>query len=158
MFVSGPSFSGKTDFIVNIISQAEELFDEAPTDTWWYYGTRTAKHDELVAKGFKMSPTLPTDFSKVPRHSFIVLDDMMETAKDSQVVTRLFTQQAHHGNYFIIYSTQNLFQQSREARTRSLNSQYMALFKNRAILGKCRCWVNKCIPPRHIIWKIFLKM
>src|SRR5277367_777713 len=130
MFVSGPSSSGKTDFILQIIKNAKDLFDHPPESVYWYYGTKTDKHAELLENNFHVSDTMPKNFATIPEKSFIVLDDMMESAKDSQVVTRLFTQQAHHRKYFVIYSTQNMFYQSREARTRSLNCQYMVLFKN----------------------------
>jgi hypothetical protein len=59
----------------------------------------------------------------------IVLDDLMEETKKCAAVTALFTKAAHHRPYFIINILQNLFFQSKEQRTRHLNSQYMVLFK-----------------------------
>src|SRR5271163_3797583 len=148
LFVSGPSSSGKTIFILNIIGYAEEIFDTPPTSTYWYYGAKTDKHDELLERGFKLFDTLPTNFDKIPPRSFIVLDDMMETAKNSHVVTSLFTRYAHHAKFFVIYSTQNLFHQSREARTRSLNSQYMTLFKNPREVGKIKILAAQMYPQK----------
>src|SRR5271163_1176138 len=148
MFVAGPSSSGKTMFIVNLIGYAEEMFDTPPTATYWYYGAKTAMHDELLERGFKLFDTVPTNFDKIPPRSFIVLDDMMETAKTSQVVTSLFTRYAHHANFFVIFSTQNLFHQSREARTRSLNSQYMVLFKNPRDMGQIKILAAQMYPHK----------
>ncbi len=59
-----------------------------------------------------------------------ILDDLMtECSKDPQV-TKLFTQGSHHRNLSVIYIVQNLFYQSKESRTISLNCHYITLFKN----------------------------
>ena len=58
------------------------------------------------------------------------LDDLMqECGKDPQI-TKLFTQGSHHRNLSVIYIVQNLFHQSKESRTISLNCHYIVLFKN----------------------------
>ena len=55
----------------------------------------------------------------------------MEEAKDTAIVTSIFTKLAHYKPYFVIFTMQNLFFQSREARNRTLNVQYMIIFKAR---------------------------
>ena len=57
-----------------------------------------------------------------------VLDNMMDHL-DGEVAD-LFTRGSHHKNISIIAVTQNVFHQSRFQRTISLNTHYMALFKN----------------------------
>ena len=42
----------------------------------------------------------------------------------------MFTRSAHHKECFIIFLSQNLFSKGKEARTQSLNTTYMVLFKN----------------------------
>ena len=138
MLVCGPSSSGKTEFILQLINERDFLFDKEPSAVYWFHGTRTARHDDLIESDFILSDTIPSSFDKLYLDSIIVLDDMMETAKNMHAVTRLFTQLAHHRNYFVIFSTQNMFQKSAEARTRSLNSQYMVLFKNPRDMGQIK--------------------
>jgi len=54
----------------------------------------------------------------------------MNEAKDHAGVTALFTKLVHHRNLFVINITQNFFENSRDTRTRRLNTQYVAMFKN----------------------------
>src|SRR3977135_1781939 len=54
----------------------------------------------------------------------------MNEATHHPAVTIFFTKPVHHKNLFVINITQNFFLNSKEARTRRLNSQYVVLFKN----------------------------
>ena len=60
----------------------------------------------------------------------VVLDDLMAESSDSPIVTQLFTQIVHHRPCTVFCITQNLFLEGKETRTRSLNAQYLVLFKN----------------------------
>src|SRR5277367_2565104 len=73
---------------------------------------------------------LPEIFLDVPPNSVVVLDDLMNEAKDHAGVTAIFTKLVHHRNLFVINITQNFFENSRETRTRRLNTQYVVMFKN----------------------------
>ena len=50
--------------------------------------------------------------------------------KDHLGVTALFTKLVHHRKLFVINIKQNFFQNSKETRTRRLNTQYVVMFKN----------------------------
>src|SRR5438552_3780084 len=54
----------------------------------------------------------------------------MTEGKDHVSVTALFTKLVHHKKLFVINITQNFFTNSKETRTRRLNAQYVAIFKN----------------------------
>jgi hypothetical protein len=54
----------------------------------------------------------------------------MEECKDNPVIAIIFTKASHHMNLSVIFLSQNLFLQGRQTRTISLNSHYMAIFKN----------------------------
>ena len=75
---------------------------------------------------------VPDDFHFVENNSVVVLDDLMEEARQCSQVTALFTKVSHHKNVFVIYITQNFFNQSKEEITRRRNCQYIVLFKNPA--------------------------
>ena len=45
-------------------------------------------------------------------------------------VSNIFTKISHHRNVSVIFLTQNMYYKSKQARTMSLNTQYLVLFKN----------------------------
>jgi len=58
----------------------------------------------------------------------LILDDLMN--ETNQSVTDLFTKGSHHRDLSVVYIVQNLFNNGKEHRTISLNSHYIAVFKN----------------------------
>ena len=132
MIVSGPSSSGKTHFVLQVIDNCRILFDIESDKVFWCYGHRTRMHEALVRKNFNMIQGLPTNFDFVTPNSIVVLDDLMVAPAKEAKVTELFTQAAHYVPCFIIKTTQNMFPRGRESRNHTLNTQYLVLFKNPA--------------------------
>jgi hypothetical protein len=130
MIVSGPSSSGKTHFVLQLIDNARELFDTPPDKVFWCYGHHTEMHEAMGRKNFNMIQGLPRNFDFVTPNSLIMLDDLMAQSANDARVTELFTQAAHHVPCFIVKTTQNLFPKGKESRNHSLNTQYLVLFKN----------------------------
>src|SRR5271156_3301616 len=126
MVVSGPTMCGKSTFVHSLL-QDKSLFSNLPERVYWFYGQVT---DELKTKDNILREGLPDSFEDIPANSIIVLDDLMQEAKDSQGITNLFTKLVHHRNLFVKNITQNFFLRTNETRTRRLNSQYLVLFKN----------------------------
>src|SRR5271156_426478 len=151
MIVAGPSYSGKTWFILNFIAQSNKIFDIAPTSVFWIYKTETALHDAISQRNYNMIRGVPKNFDFIEANSIIVLDDLMLEAKKSEEVSNLFTQTAHHKPCFVIFVQQNLLYQSKESRTRHLNTQYLVLFKNPSTSYKL-CTCNACHTPNQRIF------
>ena len=128
MLVAGPIWSGKTSFVIRMLDSAHVIFDTVPSYVYWFYGQKTAQHDLLTKKNYIMHEGLPENFTFCEPNSVIVLDDLMEETKDSVAVTALYTKAAHHKPYFVINILQNLYFQSKQQRSRHLNTQYMVLF------------------------------
>ena len=127
MLVCGPTMSGKSTF-VHALLKDRRIFSKPPGLVYWFYGQAT---DALTSKqGYILKQGLPESFDYIPPNSVIVLDDLMNEAKDHAGVTNLFTKLVHHKNLFVINITQNFFLNSKETRTRRLNTQYIVLFKN----------------------------
>ena len=127
MLVCGPTMSGKSTFVHALLND-KRIFAKPPERVYWFHGQIT---DELKNKtGYFLKEGLPDSFEDIPPNSVIVLDDLMHEAKDHPGVTKLFTKLVHHKNLFVINITQNFFLNSKETRTRRLNTQYMVLFKN----------------------------
>ena len=130
MCVSGPSHSGKTHFILNLLDRRQEIFDCVPNRVYWCYGIyQHSLHRDLSTKGYIVKPGIISTADIQP-YDIIVLDDLLNESKNSQDVTAMFTKAAHHKPCFIIFIMQNLFPSGKEARTRSLNTHYYVIFKN----------------------------
>ena len=130
MVVSGPTSSGKTVFVMKLLEAKREVFDIPPTQVYWFYGHKTAMHDVLIKRQYQMIPGIPENFDFIKPNSLVMLDDLMVEGQDSRVITELFIRGAHHVPFFIIATMQNVFHQSKETRSRMLNTHYLALFKN----------------------------
>ena len=127
MVVSGPTMCGKSTYVRTLLND-EHIFGRPPQKVYWFYGQAT---DDLKSKpGYILHEGLPDSFDYIPPNSVIVLDDLMNEAKDHPGVTNLFTKLVHHKNLFVINITQNFFMRTGETRSRRLNSQYLVLFKN----------------------------
>ena len=130
MLVCGSAGSGKTSFVIRLIESAIHTFDQKPSYVYWFYGIETESQPLLTKKGFIMYRGLPNDFEFVEPNSIVVLDDLMDDTANHVGVTNLFTKLAHHKNLLVIFIQQNLLPRYRDARTRSLNSQYIVLFNS----------------------------
>ena len=130
MLVAGPSNSGKTLFVIRLIENAQEMFDQGPGHVYWFYGHETAQQSYLTKKNFIVYHGLPENLDYCEANSIIVLDDLMDLAGKHPGLTDLFTKAAHHKNLLVIFIQQNLLPQDQFARTRALNSQYLVLFKS----------------------------
>jgi len=126
MPVCGPTMAGKSTFVHQLL--ATNIFDKPPSNIFWYYGGESS--EGLDGQGYILRNGLPDSFLDLPRDSVVVLDDLMDESKDHAGVTALFTKLVHHRNLFVINITQNFFQNSKETRTRRLNTQYVVMFKN----------------------------
>ena len=124
--VVGPSQSGKTTFVLSLVNERRALFDQPPQRIVWCCAMRQAAPQN---GGFVLIEGLP-QLSDIRPNDLVVLDDLMVEASKSEEVTALFTRAVHHLPCFLIFLTQNLFMQSKEARTRHLNTHYLVLFKN----------------------------
>lgn len=130
MCVSGPSQSGKTEFVLKLLTQRNELFERPLEKVLWCYGILdTNLHYRLQGNGYKTLHGLPKEQDIEP-NSICVLDDLLSESESSKEVTNMCTRAAHHKPCFVIFISQNLFPGGKEARTRSLNTHYYVIFKN----------------------------
>ena len=139
IFITGPSRCGKTEFVHKLIDYRKDLFNIVPERVVrcykeWHqtYSLMKEKFNsqfELI----KFLEGIPMDeneiVSDVTVPHLIVFDDMLGE-KDEEKNKLWFTRKGHHRNASVIYSTQNMFQQSKSSRTISLNSRYIILFRN----------------------------
>ena len=130
MCVVGPSHSGKTTFVLELLENRQGIFDCQTNRVIWCFGIYQHElNTKLQRKGYKLNPGI-INVSEIQPFDIIVLDDLLNESRNSQDVTAMFTRAAHHKPCFIIFIMQNLFPPGKEARTRSLNTHYYCIFKN----------------------------
>ena len=130
MCVSGPSQSGKTEFVLKLLAQKDDLFRNKLNKVLWCYGIHDIKLvGHLQSRGYKTLRGLPKE-QDIEANSICVLDDLLSESESSKEVTNMCTRAAHHKPCFVIFISQNLFPGGKEARTRSLNTHYYVIFMN----------------------------
>ena len=129
MMVSGPTGSGKTIFVFDLLTHLPQLVTGLHSAKVLYcYGAWQERFTQAPA-GVEFHDGFPSDY--LDRSAdLIVLDDLMEELSKDKNLTALFTKTSHHSNISVIFVTQNLFFQSKEMRTISLNCHYIVLLKN----------------------------
>ena len=130
MCLAGPSQSGKTSFVIELLKMKDELFRSPIQSIKWCYGiSDAALHTCLRQRGYELQPGIPKEKDIKP-NSICVLDDLLNESQNSKDVTAMFTRLAHHLPCFIIFISQNIFPGGKEARTQSVNTHYYVIFKN----------------------------
>ena len=148
--ISGPTGSGKSVFVQRLLKYAKTVISPAPDRILYCYGV----YQDMFAKmeGVEFIEGLPSleEFDG-NKHSLVVIDDLMHETND--VVTKLFTRVSHHTNTSVIFITQNIFHQSRETRTITLNAQYLVMFKNVRDKSQITFLARQMYPtsPKHMV-------
>ena len=102
------------------------LLRERVNKTHWFYGIVKPNVKNVVFhKGLE-----PNWSDIITKSDIVVIDDLFVEGAKNDELTNAFTRLAHHRGCTLLYITQNLFQQSRESRTRALNTQNLDLMKN----------------------------
>ena len=135
--VSGPTGSGKTKWVEQLLMDAQQMIAPPPDRIIWCYGQWQPIYDKLLSavpgiefyKGIPVQIDSSTFFDKTVNNIF-VLDDMMTEVRDDPRISNLFSKGSHHLNLSVVYIVQNIFNQGKMARNISLNTQYLVLFKS----------------------------
>jgi Cdc6-like AAA superfamily ATPase len=122
--VSGPTGSGKTVLVKNILLAKDKMINDAPKRVFWYYSNvQPVLNAQLPFVHFLQGLPNTEDFKGEP--AIVVVDDMMEDAKH---MVSMFVRESHHRGLSIFFLVQNLFEKN--LRTISINSHYIICFKN----------------------------
>src|SRR5277367_6636012 len=108
------SYMAEKSTFVHALLNGKNIFEKQPSNEYWYHGGESDVG--LNNKGYIIKSGLPDNFLDVPSGSVVVLDDLMNEAKDHSGVTNLFTKLVHHNRLFVINITQNSFMNSKETR------------------------------------------
>jgi hypothetical protein len=130
MLVTGPTQSGKTVFVLKILSDVNRIISPAPERILYCYTEYQPKSfDAFASKGVVFYKGMPSlEMFDGDARTLVVLDDMMEEIDKN--TSMLFTRVSHHRDLSVIFLSQNMFPKNPHARTISLNAHYMVLFKS----------------------------
>lgn len=117
MCIGGPSGSGKTSFCVQLLNNADQIFELHFDKIYWVLGDINAKPANLNIP-VEFLTEIPDEFSNDSgnNHLFII-DDMMEVVGNSKEVAELMTKETS-STYFSHYVVAEYFP-SRTIFTRS---------------------------------------
>lgn len=130
--IAGSSGSGKTVLTRSLLSDYQSVTTVAKPrlKVWWCHGQAQDLHQQSIA-GVDITyfDEFVSDFSQ-DKPDIIVYDDLMSEIAGNKALTDVFTKKRHHENVSVIFIVQNIFFQSKEMRTISLNCMYFVLLKN----------------------------
>jgi len=136
MSISGPTSSGKTTLVKNLLQSNHEKIHPPPQRILWLYKRWQPLYDVIkstVTPSVEFIQGIPLhlerdDFIDPQVRNLIVIDDLMSTATKDSRITDLFTEGSHHRNLSVICLNQNLYY-GKDA-TQRRNCHYIALFNN----------------------------
>ena len=137
MTIAGPSCSGKTTWIKQVLKSSDKYIEPTPQNIVWFYKRWQPMYTEMqeTIPNIEFIQNIPMNLNDDSlfdtRHpTVIIFDDLMKDATKNTSVAELYTEGSHHRNLSVICLMQNLYHRGKENRTMSLNNQYLVLFKN----------------------------
>lgn len=134
--VYGPSMSGKSTFVTKILDNKNVMFVTEPRKIMYCYGIWSAGYEKMESHidNITFRKGLPSqeeveNFAD-GEHNLIILDDLMSEICKNSWTDQLFTMCSHHLKLSIVFVSQNLFPQSKNARNIALNLKYITLFRS----------------------------
>lgn len=135
--VSGATMSGKTHFIYRILLNANGMFEIPPQKIIYCYSQYQPLYEEMERNitNLVLYQGLPSkeqieEWTEGIKHTLVILDDLMTQVAKSEETVAVFSITAHHKNCTVFFLTQNLFFQSKNFRSLSLNCHYVVLFRS----------------------------
>jgi hypothetical protein len=128
IILGGPSKSGKSTFVQNLLDEKDALFDKKISEV--LYCLPVGQPNELETgvhiKFHEGIPDVEMFADKIPR--LVILDDLL--GESNKNLIELFTRGSHHFNISLVFITQNIFNQGKGQRDISLNAHFIVCFKN----------------------------
>jgi len=147
--ISGPSQSGKSQWILKLIQFRDQLFTSRFVDLIYCIPENlSTSHNPIFEELKKTFPAaqihigLP-DVSKLnltfdTTAKIIIIDDLMTEFLNSYDMVKLLSVEVHHYNITTIFTLHNLFAPSKFGRTLTRNINYKVLFSNRLDVKEIR--------------------
>ena len=141
IMIIGPSLSGKSTMMFNILAQKSDAFDKLMGRIYYCYGTFSEQYNKIkkqLGNDIEFFSGIPTEemVRKWASASkglaiILVLDDLMEQISKSVTCQDLVTKITHHCEMALFILTQNMFQKGPIFRCVSLNTHYFIIMKTK---------------------------
>ncbi len=141
LLISGPSKSGKTTFLSDLLKVSEDMFVTKPDYVLLYYANDQPLYRELFQMKLineminfnDAEPQYQELQEKVKPYSkkngsLIIFDDTLSDIRPG--FEKIFQVLGHHTNCSLIYITQNLFYDNKAFRNLSLQLDYITVLRN----------------------------
>ena len=149
MSISGPSQSGKSEFICQLIQHRERLFTSkfvriiycqpeslAHKNNTFFNRIKEYFPTAELNNGLPNISKLNLDLNTMP--CLLIIDDLMTEFLDSPQMVDLLAIQVHHYNLSTVFTLQNFFATSKFGKTMMRNVNYKVYFYNRLDLRELR--------------------
>jgi len=157
MLIAGPSQTGKTTFVTNLLKICAEKFTKKPDYVILFYNTMQPNYEYLLNNNLvneiinikDTSPSVNLLTEKISpfvnqNGSLVIFDDSLsELPEDLQEIFQVL---GHHYNCSLIYLTQNLFYDNNIYRCMSSQTHYVVVMKNRRNLSQIQ-YLSRQICP-----------
>lgn len=137
LYLSGASYSGKTEFILKLVQNHSRLFVPSVKRIIFVYAEFQANLFERLKEAYPAIIFIQGLYELQTKVEFsisiptlLVLDDIAHETGSSEYVLQLAVRESHHKGITVVYVQHNMYQQSKYSRTISLQSKYIILFKN----------------------------
>lgn len=146
VLVAGPTSSGKTHLLFEILKHKTELFEKKVDKIIWCYTAHQRVFVDYPEITFHKGLY---DITKVDsrEHTVVVLDDLMHRLDRS--VAETFTIHSHHNNVTVFFLVQNLFFQNKFMRDIALNTQYLVLFAQKRDVSQVGVLATQMFPQER---------
>ena len=164
LILSGPSSSGKSTFVTNLIKSRNTMFDRKIENAYVVCSNIQTMYNDLFKSGhikelfYKMpsrNEILELAYINKPKGgAILILDDLLtEISNSNLVIQELFTEIAHHNDLTVVLCVQNLFYKGGIYRTLSLNASYIIPFKHpRDEVNKKTITLTECLLKGWVIY------
>ena len=148
MTLWGPSSSGKSTFLLKLISQADYLIDPPPKDILYCFGEFNDYVPILQTSGIKVHAGVPTEelIKAQQKPLLLILDDLMISIPETYL-SELFVAKSHHQNFSIIFVCQDPFFHKKMKQARQ-NSQYQIIMNSPAAALSVRTIGSQLFPKK----------
>ena len=147
--ISGPSQSGKSEWIVRLINNRDLLFGINFIEVYYCVPDNLSFKPNPIFERIKATfpraqlhyglpdiTKLNLNFDNTPK--LLIIDDLMSEFLASFEMVKLLSVEVHHSNITTIFTVHNLFAPSKFGRTLMRNINYKVLFSNRLDLKEIR--------------------
>lgn len=150
--LAGPSQSGKSTLILEILKKWNMLFNENIENLkiFYFYGQKTDNLTNLQTEfeNLKLVSGIPNIFEPYIKQqgTILIFDDCGIEAFKSKAMTDLFVKICHHVGLYVFLLTNNIFSSGGERLNIYRNTHYLFLFKNPLDLSSIYTLGKKILP------------